>query len=227
MAAKKGASAKQVKKSCWMKLLFVFTVLSAILFGLDQVLDRFFIFDQNVLQQVAQRNIEKYQNDTNAMIENIALDLEKEYPGHISLKQEWVFNNAGGAMGSMWILHGSVTEYIIIFGTPVGTEGHTGRFLADDYFIILEGEQWAANPGDLKKTVFKPGEMHHLARGDSQHYRIPEHAWALEYARGWIPAMLPFGMADVLWSTLDFHSFFRTFRLYGTTIFRELAQGKF
>lgn len=144
------------KNSCSSKLLKVFFVLSllaAIFAGFDQVKDRFYIFDQHVLHDVAKRNIEKYSNDTHALITNIAQDLEKQYPGHIQLKEEWVFNNAGGAMGAMWILHASITEYVIIFGTPVGTEGHTGRFQADDYFIILEGEQWAYAPGELKREV--------------------------------------------------------------------------
>ncbi|KAI7852190.1 ERG2/sigma1 receptor-like protein [Circinella umbellata] len=221
MAAKesKGSSCCASK---WLKVFFVISLLLSVFIGLDQIKERFYIFDQDVLEKIAQENIAKYPNDTRALMHGIATDLDREYPGHVELKEEWVFNNAGGAMGSMWILHGSITEYVIIFGTPVGTEGHTGRFLADDYFIILEGEQWAYSAGAVEREVFQPGEMHHLPRGQVQQYKIPERAWALEYARGWIPLMLPFGFADSLFSTVDFITIGNQVRLYGKALLGEL-----
>ena len=54
------------------------------------------------------------------VVVNTVIDmLAKEYPGYINTEQEWFFNNAGGAMGSMTVLHASMSEYVIIFGSAV------------------------------------------------------------------------------------------------------------
>mmetsp|Transcript_29155 Transcript_29155/g.41033 ORF Transcript_29155/g.41033 Transcript_29155/m.41033 type:complete len:213 (+) Transcript_29155:28-666(+) len=204
------------------------TLGAILLFGVvfDALMPNFYIFDQNNLQQIALSALAQKPNSTQGLIDIIVANLSSQYPGHINTQQEWIFNNAGGAMGAMYLIHTSISEYLIIFGTPVGTEGHTGRFLADDYFIILDGEQWAFSEGQLEREVYKPGHMHHLQRGTCQQYRMPDKCWALEYARGWIPLMLPFGVADTLTSTLDVVTLSRTVLAYAKGVTSELLQGK-
>src|SRR4029077_9263141 len=120
--------------SSYSKYLLVLGLFLSVWYALDQISHRFWVFDQHKLHQIASEVIALPHNSTAAMISELSHRLAAEYPKHINLKQEWVFNNAGGAMGAMYILHASITEYLIIFGTPVGTEGHTGRHMADDYF---------------------------------------------------------------------------------------------
>ncbi|KTG32363.1 hypothetical protein cypCar_00045344, partial [Cyprinus carpio] len=58
----------------------------------------------------------------------VVVELRKRYPGHILPDEDlqWVFVNAGGWMGSMCLLHASLTEYVLLFGTAVDTGGHSG-----------------------------------------------------------------------------------------------------
>ena len=53
--------------------------------------------------------------NTTLLITTLLDQLVKDHPEasfgtDISDKREWVFNNAGGAMGSMFIIHASITE---------------------------------------------------------------------------------------------------------------------
>ncbi|EON69097.1 C-8 sterol isomerase [Coniosporium apollinis CBS 100218] len=202
--------------------------LSSIMYLLDSHLDKFYIFTPSELQSLAQAAVEAHGNDTTSVVQYIVSNLSAKYLHHVNLEEEWIFNNAGGAMGAMYIIHASVTEYLIIFGTAIGTEGHTGRHTADDYFHILRGEQLAYAPG---KGVYEPerypqGTVHHLKRGDVKQYKMESGCFALEYARGWIPPMLIFGYADTFSSTLDFPTLWRTTWVTGREMLENLAMGK-
>jgi C-8 sterol isomerase len=193
---------------------------------LDDARDVSHVFDPDELQALVRRLVAPPAPPIEQVVSRLHLALRERHGDAIEQHPRWVLNNAGGAMGALLLLHASVTEYLIVFGTPIGTEGHTGRFWADDWFIVLDGEQWAYEPGDLRRRVYRAGDMHHLPRGRARGYRIPEHGWALEYARGVIPSMMPFGLADALTSTLDWPTAARTLVLYAAAAARQLSRGK-
>ncbi|KAG5643599.1 C-8 sterol isomerase [Asterophora parasitica] len=233
-AQKPEEKAKGGKNSClktWATRIVVLLLFVATFGWLDTIKQRWYVFDPTSLHELAQEAIAvSGPNDTAGMIQHIVKNLTATYPStQIRLNtdsKEWVFNNAGGAMGAMYIIHASITEYLIIFGTPLGTEGHTGLHTADDYFNILVGEQWAFLPGSLEKEVYRPGSVHFLPRFTAKQYKMHEGCFALEYARGWIPLMLPFGFADTISSTLDLPTFYKTSVVTGREMIKNLLIGK-
>lgn len=207
---------------------FILGLLTSTMYILEPYLTSFYVFTPAELAQLSSAALDLHGNDTAGVVRHIASTLASTHPQHINLDEEWIFNNAGGAMGAMYILHASITEYLIVFGTAVGTEGHTGRHTADDYFHILQGEQLAYKPGPgvYEAEVYGQGSVHHLRRGEVKQYKMEKGCFALEYARGWIPPMLFFGYADTLSSTLDFGTLWRTTWVTGREMLGNLGRGK-
>ncbi|KAF7526685.1 hypothetical protein G7054_g10689 [Neopestalotiopsis clavispora] len=208
-------------------LAILIGVLSSIVYLVDRKLDSFYIFKTDHLHDLAKRGIAAHGNDTRAIVDYITTELHGMHPSNVNLKHEWFFNHHGGAAGSMYIIHASITEYLIIYGSAVGTEGHSGRHTADDYFHILTGEEWAYKAGEFVPEIYPAGSVHHLKRGEVKAYKIPEHCFALEYARGWIPPMMFFGFGDTFTSTLDFATMWTTTVVTAREMLRNLLVGKF
>src|SRR5437660_935167 len=119
------------------------------------------------------------------MCEKVIRDVHREWPDHVETKQDWIFSLAGGATGIMTVLHGSLSEYILIFGSPVGTEAFSGRYRIQIHDYVLSGEMWTYTEQDYgQRAVFKPGDWATLNKGQAKGFRIMEDTWLLEYGRG-------------------------------------------
>ena len=92
-----------------LSLIAVFLALFSALYSyLDARLDQFYIFDQEHLHDLSQRAIAAHGNDTRGVVDYIVAELDQKVPSqHVNKEEQWVFNNAGGAMGAMYIIHAS------------------------------------------------------------------------------------------------------------------------
>jgi C-8 sterol isomerase len=157
----------------------------------------------------------------------VADELAAAYPGHVETRQNWVFNIAAGATGIMNVMHGSLTEYVILFGTPIGTEAYSGRYALEIHDWVLTGEMQTYTedlPGEA--VVSRPGDHAVLGRGKSKGYKLAENSWMLEYGRGLVPSALPTGLSDTLIGALDVRTVLKTFWIYGRLTARELMKLK-
>ena len=133
--AKKSPNTASTRMRTFTILAAALAAFSAIYYFLDSHLESFYIFTPDHLHDLSKRALGAHGNDTRAVVSYIVGELSEKFPGgYVNLDEEWIFNNAGGAMGAMYIIHASklslifqahdntnyptgITEYLIIFGT--------------------------------------------------------------------------------------------------------------
>lgn len=73
------------------------------------LLDNYYIFAPEKLRALSLNSIQQHGNDTKAIVASIVDQLRADHSiaPYLSVDEEWVFNNAGGAMGAMYIIHAS------------------------------------------------------------------------------------------------------------------------
>ncbi|XP_023664393.2 sigma non-opioid intracellular receptor 1 [Paramormyrops kingsleyae] len=161
--------------------------------------------------------------DPDQAFSKVVVELRRKYPGHILPDEDlqWVFVNAGGWMGSMCLLHASLTEYVLLFGTAVDTSGHSGRYWAEISDTVISGtfRQW--KEGTTKSEMYYPGDTIRHAAGDATSVQWSAGTWMVEYGRGFIPSTMGFALADTVFSTQDFLTFFYTVRVYVKALLLE------
>lgn len=145
--------------------------------------------------------------------------LMAKYPGLIKENLDWTFNFTGATMAQMTLLYASTSEYILIFGTPVGSDGFSGRYPGMTVWdCMFAGEMWTFTEGQYEKRVYLPGECAILEKNQGKGYRMFEGTWMLEYTRGNIPAALPTGVFAPTQLTLDWQNAWRTMKNYAERV---------
>ncbi|CAH3042340.1 unnamed protein product [Porites evermanni] len=203
-------------------LTYVVLVCFAI-FGIQYWLkNKSYIFQAKDIEKIARHHVGK-DKSISATFSNIALEIERKYPGHVLPEEvrEWLFINAGGWMGSMYVLHASLTEYVLFFGTALDTQGHSGRYWANISDTILTGSYRQWSEGRFGSRVYSPGETVYHTWGDVTAMHWTAGTWMVEYGRGFIPSTLGFALADSIFSTTDFIQIFKIARMYARALVQE------
>jgi hypothetical protein len=152
-------------------------------------------------------------------INTIHQALRAKYPDLIREEMTWVYNFTGATLGQMALLYASTKEYILIFGSPIGSEGFSGRYADMKVWdCMFSGEMWTYVEGQFEKSVFLPGECGILEPGMGKGWLMKPDTWMLEYTRGNIPAALPIGVFAPTQLTQDWDNAWRVMKVYAERV---------
>jgi hypothetical protein len=136
--------------------------------------------------------------------------LAQAYPDLIDATPgRWVGSKAGGILGKVRFLYFSPREYVVLFGSPTGTQGFSGRYKHVEIhkFLIAGQIDWYDLESDeLTGMTLHPGEHTRTDRGHARGMTIHPGSWHIEYGRGVVATTLPFAMVDTLFVSLELES---------------------
>jgi hypothetical protein len=152
--------------------------------------------------------------------------LADEYPDLIDATPgRWVGSKAGGILGKVRFLYFSPREYIVIFGSPTGTQGFSGRYKRVEIHKFLMAGQidsYDLESDELVPMTLHPGEHTCLEKGRARGLTIHPGSSHIEYGRGAVVTTLPFAMVDTLFLSLEVESVRRS-----TVEFAKLVTKRF
>lgn len=138
-----------------------------------------------------------------AMLLEVQRRLHQRYPEIVLPPSEegWTFNAVGGSLAEIKVLFCSPREYVALWGSPVQTDGFSGRYAKLDVWdVMLAGRMSSYMPGDGHQAwlyLNDGGPDSHqtsfLARGDGRHFSLEEGAYMIDYGRGKLLSALRVG----------------------------------
>lgn len=180
--------------------------------------------DPDALHNVA-RQVVGLSVDSGEMITRAIGLLADEYPDLIdSTPGRWVGSKAGGILGKVRFLYFSPREYIVIFGSPTGTQGFSGRYKrVQIHKFLMAGriDSYDLESDDTTAMTLLPGEHTCLQEGRARGLTIHPGSWHIEYGRGAVATTLPFAMVDTLLLSLEFESVRRSAVEFGRLVRRS------
>jgi C-8 sterol isomerase len=180
-----------------------------------------YIFDPDTVHECAMKAIGLPKP---AMFDAFGAAMDERYPGVLDPTQPWLYSIAGGAMIQMKLYYASIFEYIMIWGTPIGSEGHSGRHRVGFWDTVIDGEMWYFAEGEFERRVYTPGDRVYVGPGQACGMNFTNGVWAVEYERGPLPTSVPFGLADELLSCLDVQTAAQTLSLYTDLVMHHFGR---
>ncbi|XP_054612744.1 sigma non-opioid intracellular receptor 1 [Dunckerocampus dactyliophorus] len=209
-------------RTCFRLLVFVGIVAVAVLLLNHWMATKQYLFDKDEVAKLAKQYAGQ---DHEQAYSKLVVELRKRYPGHILPDEDlqWVFINAGGWMGAMCVLHSSLTEYVILFGTGIDTSGHSGRYWAEISDTIISGTYRRWTDGTTKSELFYPGDTIVHEMGEAAAVQWSAGTWMVEYGRGFIPSTLAPALVDTIFSTHDFVTLYHTMKVCWKAMLLEIG----